>query len=61
VKVVRRRAQLEQSVAYYLSQLDTANRQEPSETLATKATRLKEKLRGDAVPRLGQSAIAGGA
>jgi transposase len=43
-KVERRRAQLEQSVARYLSQLDTADRQEPSEALATKTTRLKEKL-----------------
>ena len=43
-KVDRRRAQLEESVARYLSQLDTADRQEPSETLALKTTRLKEKL-----------------
>ena len=43
-KVERRRAQLEQSIARYLSQLDTADRQEPSEALATKTTRLKEKL-----------------
>jgi transposase len=43
-KVERRRAQLEQSVARYLSQLDTADRQEPSEALVTKTTRLKEKL-----------------
>jgi Transposase domain (DUF772) len=43
-KVERRRAQLEQSVARYLSQLDTADRQEPSEALATKTVRLKEKL-----------------
>ena len=43
-KVERRRAQLEQSVARYLSQLDTADRQEPSEALATKTRRLKEKL-----------------
>jgi len=43
-KVERRRAQLEQSVARYLSQLDTADRQEPSEALAVKVTRLKEKL-----------------
>src|SRR5213080_781236 len=35
-KVERRRAQLEGSVARYLSQLDTADRQEPSETLALK-------------------------
>ena len=43
-KVERRRAQLEESVARYLSQLDTADRQEPSEALAAKTTRLKEKL-----------------
>ena len=43
-KVERRRAQLEESVARYLSQLDTADRQEPSEALVTKTTRLKEKL-----------------
>jgi transposase len=43
-KVERRRAQLEQSVARYLSQLDTADRHEPTEALATKTERLKEKL-----------------
>ncbi|SPP93142.1 Mobile element protein (fragment) [Bradyrhizobium vignae] len=43
-KVERRRAQLEESVARYLSQLDTADRQEPSEALAGKVTRLTEKL-----------------
>jgi transposase len=43
-KVERRRAQLEESVARYLSQLDTADLQEPSETLAAKTTHLKEKL-----------------
>ena len=43
-KVERRRAQLEESVARYLSQLDTADRQEPSEVLALKTTRLNEKL-----------------
>jgi transposase len=43
-KVERRRAQLEESVARYLSQLDTADRQEPTEALAAKVTRLKEKL-----------------
>ena len=43
-KVERRRAQLEESIARYLSQLDTADRQEPTEALAVKATRLKEKL-----------------
>ena len=43
-KVERRRAQLEESVARYLSQLDTADQQEPTEALAVKTTRLKEKL-----------------
>jgi transposase len=43
-KVERRRAQLEESVARYLSQLDTADRHEPSEALAMKTERLKEKL-----------------
>ncbi len=43
-KVERRRAQLEESVARYLSQLDTADRQEPTEALAAKITRLTEKL-----------------
>src|SRR5216683_1061840 len=43
-KVERRRAQLEESVARYLSQLDTADRQQPSEALVAKTTRLKEKL-----------------
>ena len=43
-KVERRRAQLEQSVARYLSQLDTADLQEPSEELAAKTAHLKEKL-----------------
>jgi len=41
-KVQRRRAQLEESVARYLSQLDTADRQEPTEALATKVARLTE-------------------
>jgi transposase len=43
-KMERRRAQLEESVTRYLSQLDTADRQEPTETLVTKVTRLPEKL-----------------
>ncbi|UQR68153.1 IS1182 family transposase [Bradyrhizobium sp. C-145] len=43
-KVERRRAQLEESVARYLGQLDTADRQQPSEALAAKVTRLTEKL-----------------
>ena len=40
-KVERRRVQLEESVARHLSQLDTADRQEPSEALAVKVTRLR--------------------
>src|SRR5262252_387316 len=43
-KIERRRAQLEESVARYLAHLDTADLQEPSETLAAKTTHLKEKL-----------------
>jgi transposase len=43
-KVERRRKQLEESVARYLSQLDTADLQEPSELITLKKTRLKEKL-----------------
>src|SRR6188472_823264 len=43
-KMERRMAQIEESVTRYLSQLDTADRQEPTEALALKATRLKEKL-----------------
>ena len=43
-KVERRREQLEESVARYLSQLDTADLQEPTEALAAKTKHLKEKL-----------------
>ncbi len=43
-KVERRRAQLEESVARYLAQLDTTDRQEPTEALAAKTKHLKEKL-----------------
>ena len=43
-KVERRRKQLEQSVARYLSQLDTADLQEPSETITLKKAHLQEKL-----------------
>jgi transposase len=43
-KMQRRMAQIEESVARYLHQLDTADRQEPSEALKTKTTRLKEKI-----------------
>lgn len=43
-KVEKRRTQLEESVARYLSQLDTADLHEPSETIELKKTYLKEKL-----------------
>jgi transposase len=43
-KVEKRRTQLEESVARYLAQLDTADRQEPSESIELKKTHLKEKL-----------------
>src|SRR5690242_4261742 len=43
-KMQRRMAQIEESVARYLSQLDSADRQEPSLARTTKSTRLKEKL-----------------
>jgi len=43
-KMERRMAQIEESVARYLQQLDTADRQEPSEALKTKTNRLKEKI-----------------
>src|SRR5215470_6387159 len=43
-KMERRLAQIEESVARYLSQLDTADLQEPTEALAAKTTHLKEKL-----------------
>src|SRR5712675_1233155 len=43
-KVERRRKQLEESVARYLSQLDTADRQDPSEIVTLKKMRYKEKL-----------------
>jgi hypothetical protein len=43
-KMKRRLAQIEKSVARYLDQLDSADRQEPSEALAMRTTRLKEKI-----------------
>jgi len=43
-KMARRLAQIEESVARYLSQLDTADRQEPSEALVAKTEHLKEKI-----------------
>ena len=43
-KMERRLAQIEESVARYLSQLDTADLQEPSDALAAKTAHLKDKL-----------------
>jgi transposase len=43
-KMERRLGQIEESVARYLSQLDTADLQEPSEALAAKTAHLTEKL-----------------
>jgi transposase len=43
-KMERRLAQIEESVARYLSQLDTADRQEPSEALAIRTSHIQEKL-----------------
>jgi hypothetical protein len=43
-KMQRRLAQIEESVARYLSQLDTADLQEPSEALATETAHLKERF-----------------
>jgi len=43
-KIERRRKQLEESVSRYLGQLDTADRQDPSETMTLKKVRIKEKL-----------------
>src|SRR5246500_2534298 len=43
-KMERRMAQIEESIARYLQQLDSADRQEPSEALTTKTVRLKEKV-----------------
>jgi len=43
-KMERRLAQIEESVARYLSQLDTADLQEPSETLVVRTAHLKDKL-----------------
>jgi transposase len=43
-KMARRLAQIEESIARYLQQLDTADRQEPSEAGLTRTTRLKDKI-----------------
>ena len=44
VKMQRRMAQIEESVTRYLQQLDSADRQEPSLALESKAIRLTEKI-----------------
>ena len=43
-KMKRRLDQIEESVARYLSQLDSADRQEPSQARTMKTTRLKDKI-----------------
>jgi transposase len=43
-KMQRRMAQIEESVARYLHQLDSADRHEPSDVLAAKSERLREKV-----------------
>jgi len=43
-KMARRMAQIEESVARYLQQLDSADRQEPSLARETKTARLKDKI-----------------
>ena len=43
-KMQRRMAQIEDSVERYLQQLDSADRQEPSQALATRTERLTEKI-----------------
>jgi transposase len=43
-KMARRMAQIEESVGRYLRQLDSADRQEPSEAISVKTTRIKEKI-----------------
>ncbi|MCP4204697.1 MAG: IS1182 family transposase [bacterium] len=43
-KMVRRMMQIEESVARYLHQLDSADRREPPQARTTKTTRLKEKI-----------------
>src|SRR4051795_13371924 len=43
-KMERRMAQIEESVTRYLQQLDSTDRQEPSEALKTKTSRLQEKI-----------------
>jgi hypothetical protein len=50
-KMERRMAQIEESVARYLRQLDSADRQEPSLARTTKTTRLKADIASSRVWR----------
>ena len=43
-KMERRKKQIEESISRYLNQLDSADRQEPSEAITSRITRLKEKI-----------------
>lgn len=54
-KMERRRTQIEESFARYLAQLDTTDRLEPSDVLAAKTERLREKIDrlGEGKRRLG--------
>jgi len=45
-KMARRVSQIEENIERYLQQLDSADRQEPSEAIAAKCTRLRDKLAG---------------
>ena len=56
-KVDRRRTQMEESVARYQAQLNAADRQDPSEILELKKTRIKERLENLAVEMAKLAAI----
>lgn len=43
-KMERRKKQIEESISRYLNQLDSADRQEPSEAITSRVTRLNEKI-----------------
>ncbi len=45
-KMARRLAQIEENIARYLSQLDSADRQEPSDAMSSRIDHLKEKIAG---------------
>ena len=57
-KVERRRAQLEESVARYLSQLDTADRQEPTEAVTMGATHFLTKTLPKVAAEMALSVLA---